>query len=439
VITLVGRTLAPAVFVLAAACGALAQTPATVPYRPIFEGGSPASGARQTLDVTVNLTESYDDNLLADAGGLSPSRSQKSGQYTSLSPSLDFESHGDRLRVGITAGSNVRYYPDAHQVVATTHYVGSGLTGQFTSRTSLSFNSGVTYAPAYFYGLFARTSAPALGDVVPPATDYASNDQHSYAYTTAARFTHRFSTRAEFLLTANYRYTQFVDALPAFHDFRAYDLGGEYIYSIDRNVRVRLGYTYRNTYYRPTQRPIENYVDAGVEYVRPLSPTRHTQVGFTLGPTLVSGPLAAGDGHESSHYRIVGDAFLEHQIGRTWHARSAYRRGLGYIEGVPAPLYTDAVTAQLSGFLNRRVDLQFVAAYATGDLAQSGGAAKVLTYTGDARLRFGLTREVAAYVDGLFYQYEFERTLLLAPGLPHHLKRTGIRAGFTLWFPVRSR
>jgi hypothetical protein len=125
-------------------------------------------------------------------------------------------------------------------------------------------------------------------------------------------------------------------------------------------------------------------------------------------------------------------------MGRTWHARAAYHRGLVYLGGVAAPLYNDGATVETGGFLNRRVDVLFSAAYALGSLAGQGGRGQFTSYTGAVNLRIGLTHKTAAFVEGLFYDYAFDQNVLL-PGFPSRFTREGVRTGLTLWIPARSR
>jgi len=418
----------------------LAQETGVVPYRPIFGAAAADSADGKSLTLTFNLAEADDDNLLADARGVAPSALQESGAYSLFTPAVDFVSHSDRFQFVVTGGSDVRYYQGLRKVVAVSHYAGAGFSGELTRRTSLALNSGATYAPSDLYALFAHTSAPTLGDIVSPPSEYAAGNQRNYAYVLTARLSHQLSTRAAVSFASNYRYTQFVQHLPNRPDRRLYDGSGSYTYTLDKNLKLRLGYTYTSAYYTSVQRPTEQSIAAGVEYSRPLSRTRRTQLGFTVGPVLVTEPqFATVVQRAADHYRLVGDAFLDHAIGRTWHARASYHRGLGYIDNVSAPVYMDAATVQAAGFLNRRVDVLVNAAYATGDVASGITAAEVQSYTGDARVRFGLTANFAAYVEGLYYQYAFDPSLVLAPGLAHHLKRSGVRGGVTLWLPVRSR
>ena len=51
---------------------------------------------------------------------------------------------------------------------------------------------------------------------------------------------------------------------------------------------------------------------------------------------------------------------------------------------------------------------------------------------GRARLRLGLSRNVAAYVEYLYFHYDFERRVDLADGLPPTLDRQTVRVGLTL-------
>jgi hypothetical protein len=43
---------------------------------------------------------------------------------------------------------------------------------------------------------------------------------------------------------------------------------------------------------------------------------------------------------------------------------------------------------------------------------------------------------VAAYVEGLYYFYDFLESQRLILGFPAGFERTGVRAGLTLWLPA---
>jgi hypothetical protein len=125
---------------------------------------------------------------------------------------------------------------------------------------------------------------------------------------------------------------------------------------------------------------------------------------------------------------------------RDWSAQGKYDRGLQYIDGLQAPVYTDALTGAVTGFLSRRTDLSLSAASSTGQLQQTGTPGGVRTYTGDARLRFALGRTLSTYVEYLYYYYNFEQGVQLPAGVPAGLTRNGIRVGLTLLTtPVEHR
>jgi hypothetical protein len=124
-------------------------------------------------------------------------------------------------------------------------------------------------------------------------------------------------------------------------------------------------------------------------------------------------------------------------MGRTWVARGTYHRGLGYIEGVLQPVYTSSYGAKTEGYLNRRLDLALSASYATGESALVGTPSPFETYTAQARARFAIGRKWATYGEYLFYYYKFGSGFELPVGVPSGLQHGGLRAGLTLWIPVR--
>jgi hypothetical protein len=416
-------------------------------YRGLFGSGGVDADAPQSLNLSMSLAEAYDSDRLADVGGVTPPVFQSGGFYTSFVPNMDFESHTQRVHVAVTAASNLRYYGDLHQVIAMSDSVGAGLTAQITRTTSVFVNQGVSYSPAYLYGLFARTGTPAPGDVIAPAPDYALNTEHSYAYATRASITQTLTPRATLSFTADARNTTFVGQVAGLSDMHEYDAGGRFTYSVNSDINLRFGYTYRKTEYSPLNTLPEHDLDFGIDYSRPLSRTRRTTVGFSVGPTSADVPVpeSAGvplPGPESRQrqYWVGGDAFLNHQMGRSWNARGTVHRGVTYVEGLPSPVFTNALAVVTEGFLNRRTDLVASAAYTEGlAVGARTSSSTFATYTGDTRLRFAMSKLLATYVEYVYYFYNFPLDMPLAPGIPPRFSRNGVRVGLTLWAPVRRK
>jgi hypothetical protein len=286
--------------------------------------------------------------------------------------------------------------------------------------------------------LFASPATPILGAPIAGAPDYQTNNLRSYTYGTNASVTRTLSSRASLSLNGDVRFTDSVGSAPGLANTRWSDAGGRFLYSVNRSVGLRLGYTYRQSQYSPLLKTGEQDLEIGFDFSRPLSATRKWTMGFSLGPTLITQPATVG-GAPQDQYRVLADVSFDHQIGRTWSARAAYHRGLSYIETLAGPVYTESTSVETSGFVNRRVDLSFSAAYATGELASPvGSTAPFTTYTANTRMRVALSRDLAVYVEGLFYDYAFDPSLVIVPGMPSRLNRSGVRTGITLWLPVMA-
>jgi hypothetical protein len=432
------RTIAVVLATVACAASAAAQTDTRVPAGAVF-GTTRTTTPGQVLNVTVNLAEAFDQDVVADIGTADRSLFAGSGFYTTVTPQLVFGTSGDRLRFGFNAASDARYYADLHKLYTTAHSAGIGLIAQLTPSASMSLNQAVTYSPALFSGLFAGGATAGLGSVLPSESSYLLESNPSYGYATTANFTQKLSERGSIAFDASFRYNDFTGSNPGYADVRSEDVGSRYQYAVSRGLNLRVGYSFRRGQYIGSLVSTEHNIDVGIGYSRPLSRTRKTTFGFGLGPTLASAPLPSGSSQDvRQQYRVVADLVLTHQMGRTWSVQGAYHRGLGYIEGFQSPVYTAGYATTAGGFLNRRTDVSLSAAYSTGE-SLTGSSSPFNTYSGNARLRFALGRMLATYVEYVFYDYQFNHSIQLPPGIPPALTRNGVRTGLTLWIPVRSR
>jgi hypothetical protein len=413
---------------------ALAQTPIGGAFRPVFGGASPGSASGTSLNLTFDLAEAYDDNVLSDPGGISLAGVQASGFYTVVTPQVALAARGDRVQLFVTGGSGARRYQDSQNFVVTNHSVATGLSAQFSKQTTMSLNQSVGYTPSYLYGLFASLAPPLPGDVVPSAPDYAVDTVRSYTYVTTAGLVHQFTPRAALSFDGAFQRADMVGNAAGYADLRSYEAGTRFAYSVSRDTKLRIGYAYRAAQYSAALRPYEHDVDVGVEYSRPLSRTRRSSFTLTMGPTLIDeAPASSEPAAVRRHYRLRGSALLNRQIGRTWSVQGGYQRGLAFIEGLEAPVYSDALTTTVGGFLNRRVDVTLMAAATTGDLLVAGAQSGFTTGTGNARWRVALGRTAAAYVEYMVYRYNFGQGVRLPPGVPPNLTRNSVRVGLTLW------
>jgi len=422
-----------AVFVCAAPA-VLAQARPAV--RPVFGGAAPPDpDARTSLDASLALVEAYDQDLLADAGAAPQPGVQAGGTYGSLTPVVSFSARGRHIGFSLGGSSNLRRYQVGRLALMNYGFAG-GFNADVGRTTTIVANQAVSYSPSYLYALFGDGSTtPIPGAPIAGAADYKAASFQSYTYATSASLTHSFSPRASLTVDGGSRRTDFVGNVAGVGNMQWGGGGVQYRYSVSRDIVVSVGYS-RWTSSNSLLRTTENDPASGVGFTKVLSATRRTTFGLNLGPTLARAELPIGGqwATQRAHVRLVGDAFFQREIGRTWTARAAYRRALTYVEGLAGPVYADNAGVTMSGFVNRRTDMLFTAAYVTGEMAsQAASPARFTTYTGDVRLRLGLSRNVAAVVEGLFYDYRFDPRLIILPGVPSQFTRAGVRAGFTLW------
>jgi hypothetical protein len=388
--------------------------------------------------VSVDVAESYDDNLQAEAGLVAPSAYQTSGYYTILAPNATFEMRGRRLQFAGMGGTNVRYYSDFGRWLGSTTFGGAALAAQLAERTTMSVSQNVTYAPVSL-NLFTALPSLSLIDPVPPTSDYATTEEKSYTYTSTFALSQGLTPRTAVSFKSDFRYADYQGSEPSLSELRSYDAGARLLHNLDKNVTLRLGYTFRNAQYRAGRESLENTVDIGVDYARPLSASRKMLLAFSVGPTAYNGPFAVDLDGATQLYRMTAAASMTYPISRTWNAQAAYRRGTEYLESFAKPVFTNALTVATSGSVSRRSDLAISAAYSEGDPGLTGTEAPFTTSTASARYRVTFNRTWATYAEYLYYYYDFKSSLLVPQGGRPQLTRNSVRVGLMLSMGTRGK
>jgi hypothetical protein len=432
---------AAAVLIAVASCApsaAIAQGRAG--FRPVFGGAAPPDAdARMSLNTSLAVAAAYDQDLLAEAGAAPQPGVQSSGTYSSLTPLVSLVTHSRRVGVSLNGTSNLRRY-DVGRLAMMNYDLAGGFSADISRRTTIVANQAMSYAPSYLYALFGDAPAsPTAGEAIAGAPDFKTSSFQSYTYATSAVLNHAFSPRASFSVDGNVRRTDFVGNVAGVGDSQWSEAGAHYSHRLNGAIVLNVGYSRwesRNALLRTTEHDLQS----GIGFTRMLSATRRTTVGFNVGPTLaqIQVPIAGQWESQGGRYRVVGDAFFEREIGRTWSTRAAFRRALTYVEGLAGPVYADTASVTTAGFVSRRTDLLFSAAYVTGEMASATTPAPFSTYMGNARLRIGLSHNLAAFVDGIFYDYTFDPRLIILPGIPPSYTRAGVRVGVTLWSSMTS-
>jgi hypothetical protein len=410
------------------------------PYKALFGGAATDPSKHHTLDLTASVGEGYDTNVLAEGGDLgvgAGTAAEQSGFVSTFNPTVEYAWTGRSVQFTGAAGSSLRYYQTAHELLPSTHFgtVGLSIGGQ---RTLFTTSQSVSYSPSYLYSIFPTLGTADVDYVVAATGDYAANWQQVLVYDTTMNLNQSLSQRSHVTALGSFRYSDLSNLKPG-RALRAYTAGGRYFYDLSRNASLHLGYIHREGNYVLSdldRATVVHDIDVGVDYHRPLSFSRRTHVDFGVGSSIVNAPTI-DSGNAQLQYRVGANAGLTHDIGRTWRARVEYRRGVGFVEAVRQPVFSDAVNGSFSGFFTRRTDLYVSGGFSTGDAGTvSVSQNRVRTYTGSARLRTALNQTFALFAEYVYYNYDLGSAVIVADGVPRSLDRNTARVGVSVWVPV---
>ncbi|HLG59252.1 MAG TPA: hypothetical protein VI485_28190 [Vicinamibacterales bacterium] len=410
----------------------------------LFGGVQPQADAPKRLDFTLSVIEGYDSDVPRNLQSRLDRNSLQSGGFsTMLNASAGYAWRGSRGQLGANLSSMVRHYAEVGETRSLGHAAGLGLTLRLPARVTLLVNQATAYSPTYLSGLFPSGAEVEPGTPGSTAPDYSVSDFESYTHTTTMTLKHDISSRSFVTGTGTFLYTDRLRNTDLWKDTNAYAYQGRYTHRAGRNSVLMGQYRYRSGKYGYTNEgtTTEIALNAGAEFIRPLSATRTAFARFNVGVSGADIPPQGvlGAGVLRRRYLGVADLAVGRQFGRTWQARADLRRGIEYLADLPTPVFADSLSAGVEGLLNRRVDLSLFAGYSSGESLLNSSSMKFDTYTGNVRLRYALSRSLAAYIEYLYYYYDFRGSTQLRAGVPSGLERSGVRAGLTLWVPALRR
>jgi hypothetical protein len=440
------RTSACWVLLALSAAPTLAQTGApSLPYRGLFgERRDQTAPAPNRLDLSATVAAAYDDDVYADSSpGVTPTFDQPSGYFSMLLAGADYNWHGQKTHFGATGSAALRYYPELDSVESMSYVGGIGFSTQFARRTTVFANQAVSYSPSYLYGLFPSVATPMPGNTPPPAPDYSAYETESYMYTTRIAISHGLTRRGQLSGAVDVQRTDFLHEAASRHDLTAYGAQAIFMQNTSRNLALRFGYRFRTGdfgYSLINPKATEHGIDVGMEYNRPLSPTRRLTFGFSLGPAAVDSELTLNElGAVDRQYHLMADTKLGYQFAKTWQTNVSFRRGLEYVPGLRTPVYSNGFTSTIDGLINRRLSLQAAASFSDGRSLVAREGSTFDTYTVDMQARYAFGRMWALYSEYMYYYYDFRGSAQLPVGVPPVLERNAVRLGLTFWVPMTGR
>jgi hypothetical protein len=384
--------------------------------------------------------EAYDDDVLANQEGnrlSSPPTiaSGAAGFYSGFGAQLRYTHMGDTGHFKSWANSALAYYPDVKDLIAVYHQIGLAFLAPLGSRVSLHGSPFAEYSPRYsirlFPGLpaFDPNSDPSISTtttVPAPEIDYTAIHRHTYRYGANVGANVVVSSRSTLGIDYGYEQAMFGDVT----DMQVENMGVNLGFKLSRTAWLKTGYVRREAWYEGLdgRKTLTQNLNIGVDYLKPLSRTRKTYLQFNSGS-------AIAEDFSGRRMEAIGSAALVHHIGRTWNARADYRHDVGYIEGFNRPVFSDSAGANFGGLISRRVEFSADSRYFKGAVGLTGGAPRFGSYSAWARVRTAVTRSLAAYVEYLFYHYEFDDVSAIPPGMPPQFHRNGVRIGLSIWVP----
>lgn len=410
------------------------------PYRGLF--GSPGDpDAPQSLTLSASLFGAYDDNVTAGLNNqqsLDP-RLQRSGEYYAATAGLNYTLSltGRRASFGLGSGVSASAYRFDGDTRTSPHaHLSANLGYALGNRTRLHVSEQVVYSRYYRFLLFPSLTGLDDDGALAGDPDLELFERVALRYTTGAGLTHDFGARSSFGVSYGLGYVDYRDA--EYPDWTSQSASVNFNRRLTANATLNLGYGYRTARAQEQEDPAREVhnINVGVSYSRALSFSRRTSFSFSTGSAMVvRDDLTVPDADPRARFRVIGNATLTHELGRTWTAQAAYARGLVFREGFDDPFLTDAVTASIGGFVSRRLDMSAQArwSFATVDRPGRNGYDSLAVTAG---ARYALSRFVALFARYVYYQYSFDPDVALDPGLARSLDRQGVRAGITASLPL---
>jgi hypothetical protein len=413
---------------------AAAQTPAGErPYRGLFGGGAQL---RETpLTITIAVGSGYDTNVLLDptgsGTGVVDPRVSRSAGFGSLNAGLDYSRTTDRVALAVSAGTATRYHPASSEFIGT-HHGSVGASYRFSRTTVLNASQSVSYQPFLTIDVFPQLGESDLGLQEPTTHDRGTLRVDYLTYQSVIGARRQVSRRGSLVVGYNFQLSDFT-ALDS--DFTAHGTWGRYLYALGRGVALRLGYGYRAAHSPQLgegRHVASHDIDTGIDYSRALSLSRRTTLSFSSGLSVLSDTVR-------TYYNVIGNARLNHQMGRTWNADIAYNRSVGFLAAFAEPVFGDSITIGLTGMPGRRLQFRSRVGASLGDLGvASAGAGGFDSYVASSGLDVALTRHLALGVDYSYYRYTFESGAVLPLGLPSDIDRQSVQAYLSVWLPIGS-
>jgi hypothetical protein len=378
--------------------------------------------------------------------------------YSVLSAAVLLNPQHEKVQWAISASTGVRHYASLHEFIPSGQTVGASLSFPLGGRTTVSIDEAAAYSPTYSLAPFLGGAGPLgaaqgqfggapgqLGlDVSPAGLDYGVARSPNFYTSTSLSITRALTARGS--VTASYALNRmaFTSSNEAEPDLSSSNATARFNYRLTRDVSVHAGYGRRLGRYDlvsgQENARVEDY-DFGVDYSRALSlrPSRRTTVGFSTGSSIYRD-------FDGRHYSVTGSANLARRFGRGHELALTYSRGLGFVQGLLTPVFTDTVSATTVSTLSRRLRLASSMGYVFGNVINNIESAtrqdNYGAWVGTGQFAVMLTQRTWLETGYTYYQHNIGDAVQLLGNLPSRQHRQMLYVGLTVGVPLlteRSR
>jgi hypothetical protein len=407
------------------------------PYKGLFAA---QTNPNHQFDVQWSTLGVYDDNASADTANYNPLY-QTSGSYALLAGGLTFTTKTHRGSIfTVNVRSTTRYSAELRQLNVIDAAGTIGYSTTLHRGFTIALSQSVSYQP-FFQLDFMGAALPVIGQsadgVQPSPTTPESHDVpltsvDTYQYEGGAHVSQTLGMRSMIAGEFTYRLTKFGNSS---QPFLWRQVGGHYSYNLDRYAKLRLGYSYglqQDSRRVDVPATVNQNVEVGVDYGRPISQSRRTHVNFSSGSSVVT---YLGQ----QYFVLTGEAGVRREIGQTWNASATFHRGVQFVEGLNGPMKADSIQGQFAGLVSHRFNVSLSGGYSKGQIGLGSTDPGYATYLAGASLRYAFTRSLSLQADYQHYMYDFAEGVRPPIGVPSALNRNSVRVGLSGWLPLQGR
>jgi hypothetical protein len=402
------------------------------PYRGLF--GSGYSETLQLLTLGLNMGGGYDSSVFVDdredpTEPVTPLSREDSG-FAAGSANLNYSLSLKSISLSAGAGVGLSYYPDSDDPTSHAYYGNTAVSWSMSTRASVSGSIGVAYRP-----ITHLSSLPGLGNASQgpgnPFDAVRGGEGESYRTENGdVGLSYQVSRR----VSTSVNYNAWRSVAPGqTNDSVMQGLSARASVGVRKDMGFFVGYRLNSSVYGPG---LPNYythnADFGLDFAKALSLTRKTTASFGAGTSAVT------DGTETQ-YALIGNVAIMRELGRTWSASFSFFRNVGFEEAFQQPVFSDTLSAMVSGLLSRRVSVDAGTGLAGGKVGFSNTDNGFSTLYASAGIGIAITRFLNGGLRYGYSRYRFDNGVRLPADLLFQTGRHGVHASLSSWLPLFAR